>query len=111
MKFDNDSRKRQQRNSGTIQGVSKRISVLKALSLQKGQTALDIGCGGGQLVQVFSLAVDLSGKAYGIDASVSQVQSAQERCKQLVNVEIFCAEPKKLNSQTKTAMQFPPYKF
>ncbi|MEE2955523.1 MAG: hypothetical protein VX780_05265 [Pseudomonadota bacterium] len=58
------------------------------------------------MLQVFSLAVDLSGKADVIDASVSLVQSAQERCKQLVNVEIFCAEPKKWNSQTKAAMQF-----
>ena len=51
---------------------------------------LDIGCGGGHLVQDFPLAVGPSGKAYGIDPGVSQVQSAQERCTHLFNADIFC---------------------
>ena len=90
MKIGTESSKRQQKNSGTTQGVSRRVAVLEALSLQKGQAVLDIDCGGGPLVQNFSLAVGSSEKAYGIDARVSQVQLAQERCTHLFNVDIFC---------------------
>ena len=106
MKFDNESNKRQQKNSGTTQGVFRRVAVLEAFSFQKGQTVLDIGSGGGHLVQDFPLAVGPSGKPYGIDPGVSQVQSAQERWTPLFNVELFAVEEKKLTSRAEAATQY-----
>jgi len=47
----------QQILTATIVGVIRRQVILKELNLQKNQTIVDIGCGGGHLVEDISMSV------------------------------------------------------
>ena len=43
-------------------GVNRRQEILTALSVETGQSILDIGCGGGHLIEDLALAVGPRGK-------------------------------------------------
>ena len=59
----------QQLSGATNIGVLRRQAILKELNLEKSQTIVDIGCGGGHLVQDISLSIGSDGKAFGVDTS------------------------------------------
>ena len=80
----------QQLSGSTNIGVIRRQAILKELNLEKSQTVVDIGCGGGHLVQEISLSIGSDGKAFGVDTSKFQINSAIERCKHLSNVKFLC---------------------
>ncbi len=57
MQFDDKIGSIQQILTATIVGVIRRQVILKELNLQKNQTIVDIGCGGGHLVKDISMSV------------------------------------------------------
>lgn len=57
MQFDDKIGSIQQILTATIVGVIRRQVILKELNLQKNQTIVDIGCGGGHLVEDISMSV------------------------------------------------------
>ena len=61
----------QQKATQTNVGVIRRQAILNELNIQKGQTIIDIGCGGGHLLKEISLAVGEKGKIIGVDSSDS----------------------------------------
>ena len=69
MEFNNKLGSIQQQLTSTNIGVLRRQALLKELNLQKGQTIIDIGCGGGHLVKEISLCIGPDGKAIGVDPS------------------------------------------
>ena len=54
MQFDEKIGAIQQILTSTNIGVLRRQAILKELDIQKGQTIIDIGCGGGHLVEEIS---------------------------------------------------------
>ena len=86
MKFSNNVSSLQQKLSASSAGINRRQSILNSLDVKTGDTILDIGCGGGHLLEELSLCTGASGKVIGIDPSESQLLSAKERCKNLRNV-------------------------
>ena len=62
MEFNNKLGSIQQQLTSTNIGVLRRQALLKELNLQKGQTIIDIGCGGGHLVKKYRYMLDLMGK-------------------------------------------------
>ena len=90
MKFDNETSIIQQKIANGYAGISRRLAIMKALDLKIGENVIDIGCGGGHLVEEIALGVGINGKSIGIDPSQDQLNTANARCKNLNNVELIC---------------------
>ena len=109
MEFKNEIAIIQQKATQTNVGVIRRQAILNELNIQRGQTIIDIGCGGGHLLKEISLAVGERGKIIGVDSSDFQIKSAEKFCSDLSNVELMCCnadnisiEPKSCNAVTST---------
>ena len=109
MEFKNDIAIIQQLATQTNVGVLRRQAILSELNIQKGQTIIDIGCGGGHLLKEMSLAVGEKGKIIGVDSSQFQIKSAEKLCSDLSNVELLCCnadntmiDPKSCDAVTST---------
>ena len=90
MKFDNETSVIQQKIANGYAGVSRRLAIMNCLDLEIGQNVIDIGCGGGHLVQEISLGVGKHGKSIGIDPSKDQLEAANTRCENLKNIQFIC---------------------
>ena len=90
MKFDNETSIIQQKIANGYAGVSRRLAIMNSLDLEIGHKVIDIGCGGGHLVQEISLSVGKNGKSIGIDPSKDQLDAANNRCENLKNIELIC---------------------
>ena len=90
MLFNSNGSKLQQRMAASSAGINRRQEILQSLEVLKGQTVLDVGCGGGHLLEDLALAVGETGKVYGLDSSKAQLQAAHDRCANLNNVELLC---------------------
>mgnify|MGYP006154905067 FL=1 len=97
MQFDDKIGSMQQILTATNVGVLRRQAILKELNLQKDQTIIDIGCGGGHLVEEISMGVGSIGKVIGVDPSEFQINTAKERCKHLSNVHFLCSNANNIN--------------
>ena len=109
MEFKNEIAIVQQKATQTNVGVIRRQAILNELNIQKGQTIIDIGCGGGHLLKEMSLAVGDKGKIIGVDSSDYQIKSAEKFCSDLSNIELLCCnadnimiEPKSCDAVTST---------
>ena len=89
MEFKNEIGLIQRRMASSIAGTSRRLEILNALDIESGQYVLDIGCGGGHLLEEISKAVGPEGKAYGLDTSEEQLKQARKRCTSYENVLIL----------------------
>ena len=97
MKFDDKIGSIQQILTATNVGILRRQAIIKELNLKKGQTVIDIGCGGGHLVEEISMCIGSSGRAIGVDPSEFQIKTAKERCKNLPNVQFLCSNASDIN--------------
>ena len=109
MEFKNDIAIIQQKATQTNVGVIRRQAILNELNIQKGQTIIDIGCGGGHLLREISLGVGEKGKIIGVDSSDFQIKSAEKFCSDLSNIELLCCnadnimiKPKSCDAVTST---------
>ena len=97
MKFNKEIGSIQQTLTNTNVGIVRRQKILKDLNLKTGQTIIDIGCGGGHLVEEISMSIGPLGKAIGVDPSEFQIKTAKERCKHLPNVQFLCSNANDIN--------------
>jgi len=97
MKFEGNASLLQQKMAGSSAGVARRLAVMNALSLQTGDTVLDVGCGAGHLVEDIGLAVGSGGKAFGLDPSETQLESARVRCDLLSHATFLCGMADKVD--------------
>ena len=97
MKFDNELSIIQQKIANGYAGVSRWLAIMNSLDIEIGQNVIDIGCGGGHLVQEIALGVGENGSSIGIDPSKDQLKAANDRCKNLNNVELICCTADKIN--------------
>ena len=97
MKFDNETSIIQQKIANGYAGVSRRLAIVNALNLETNETVIDIGCGGGHLVEEISLSVGEKGKVIGIDPSQDQLDVASNKCKDQNNVELICTTADEIN--------------
>ena len=97
MKFDNETSIIQQKIANGYAGVSRRLAIVNALDLEVNETVIDIGCGGGHLVEEISLSVGEKGKVIGIDPSQDQLDVSNTKCKNQNNVELICATADNIN--------------
>ena len=80
MKFENDKSILQQKMSASYVGISRRQAMIKALNISKGDKILDIGCGGGHLIEDIAKSVGQEGKARGERARRGGQGAVHEQC-------------------------------
>ncbi len=72
----------------SLEVVRQRMRILKALALNAGETAVDVGCGTGLLTYDMALEVGSEGQIIGIDNSPDMLTHAAERCVGLDQIEL-----------------------
>ena len=97
MKFDNETSTLQQKMTSSDVGVQRRQAMLKAMQIKINEKIIDIGCGGGHLVEEISKCLNENGKVIGLDPSNSQIDSAKIRCKKLENTEFLIGPANRIN--------------
>ena len=110
MKFDDKIGSIQQILTATNVGILRRQAIIKELNLKKEQTVIDIGCGGGHLVEEISMCIGSSGRAIGVDPSEFQIKTAKERCKHLPNVQFLCSNASDINIDKSSNLKFKAFK-
>ena len=71
-----------------LEVVRQRMRTLKAIALNAGEAAVDVGCGTGLLTYEMALEVGSEGKVIGIDSSPDMLSHATDRCVGLDQVEL-----------------------
>ncbi len=97
MKFDNETSIIQQKIANGYAGISRRLAIINALNLKASESVIDIGCGGGHLVEEISFSVGEKGKVIGIDPSEDQLDVARDKCKNQNNVKFICTTADNIN--------------
>lgn len=97
MEFGSDLGKLQRLMASSIAGISRRHAILETLSIQPGEHIMDIGCGGGHLLEHLAKAVGGQGHVYGLDPSKDQVAQARERCSEFDNVTLLNSYADEIN--------------
>lgn len=67
----------QRRLADTSDLHRRRLAVLDAITMQPGETVLEVGCGGGALLPRLAAAVGQAGRVVGIDISADQIAAAR----------------------------------
>ena len=89
MNFGGDIGKWQRSVAESKAGTSRRLAVIEALNIQKGQAFLDVGCGGGHLVKDLGVATGSEGRVVGLDNSSAQLTNARALCDALASIEFI----------------------
>ena len=97
MEFGSDLGKLQRLMASSIAGISRRHAILETLSIKPGEQIIDIGCGGGHLLEHLAKAVGEQGHVYGLDPSKDQVTQARERCSEFDNVTLLNSYADEIN--------------
>ncbi len=79
LQFDEDASRRVERIYTTPDVIEQRQTILRALALQPGERAIDIGSGPGLLAREMAVAVGTSGRICGVDVSESMLALARAR--------------------------------
>ena len=79
LQFDEDASRRVERIYTTPDVIEQRQTVLRALALQPGERAIDIGSGPGLLACEMAVAVGASGRICGVDVSENMLALARAR--------------------------------
>ena len=99
MEFKNEIAIIQQQATQSNVGVIRRQAILNELNIQKGQTIIDIGCGGGLLSEPMSR---LGAEVTGIDASEKNIQVAKLHAKKNnLKINYLTASPENLKTDRK----------
>ncbi len=80
MEYHGDIAVVQRRVAETSDLYRRRLAMLEALSLQPGDSVLEVGCGGGGLLPALAASVGSSGRIIGIDISPDQIRAANDAC-------------------------------
>ena len=89
MEFASDLGKLQRLMASSSAGISRRQAILETLSISAGDQIMDVGCGGGHLLEHLAKAVGEKGHVYGVDPSEDQIAQARDRCSEFKNVTLL----------------------
>ena len=89
MEFSSDIGRLQRRAASSMAGMSRRHAILEALPVSKGDHVLDIGCGGGHLLDHLAKDVGDDGHVFGLDPSADQLAEAKTHCAEHDNVTLL----------------------
>ena len=78
----------QQAAARTADYAARRAAMAQAIRPLLGETLLEIGCGGGDLLRDLAEGVGTNGRVCGIDLSADQIAAAQANCSAFPNVEL-----------------------
>ena len=77
MEFTNDIGRTQRLMAASSAGIARRKAIMDNLSLKSESRIIDIGCGGGHLLELLAKSLGASGAVYGLDPSEEQISQAR----------------------------------
>ena len=89
MEFTNDIGRTQRLMAASSAGIARRKAIMDKLSLNSEIHIIDIGCGGGHLLELLAKALGPAGAVYGLDPSEEQIAQAKIRCAEFENVRLL----------------------
>ena len=96
MEFTNDIGKIQRLMATSSAGIARRKAIMDNLTLEADTTIIDIGCGGGHLLELLAKAVGSDGMVYGLDPSEDQISQAKIKCADFENVSLLNSSATKI---------------
>ena len=89
MEFTNNIGRTQRLMAASSAGMARRKAIIDNLSLKSENRIIDIGCGGGHLLELLAKSLGASGAVYGLDPSEEQISQARTRCAEYENVRLL----------------------
>jgi arsenite methyltransferase len=87
--YDKNAAKEIDRSYQTSEIINQRLRTLDAISLRRGESVLDVGCGTGLLLEMMAGMVGDSGRVTGLDFSADMLEFAQARCEGLAQTNLL----------------------
>ena len=89
MEFTSDIGRTQRLMAASSAGIARRKAIMDNLSLKSESRIIDIGCGGGHLLELLAKALGSVGAVYGLDPSEEQIAQAKPQCAEFENVRLL----------------------
>ena len=97
MEFTSDIGRTQTLMAASSAGIARRKAIMDNLSLKSDNRIIDIGCGGGHLLELLAKALGSAGAVYGLDPSEEQIAQAKTRCAEFENVRFLHSSATKMD--------------
>ena len=79
MEFSDDIGKLQRLMAASSAGIARRQAIMENLLIKADDKIIDIGCGGGYLLELLAKSIGTNGRIYRLDPSEEQISQAQLR--------------------------------
>ena len=89
MQFTNDIGRTQKLMTASPAGIAHRKAIMDNLSLNSESRIIDIGCGGGHLLELFAKTLGLSVAVYGLDPSEELIAKARSWCAECETIRLL----------------------
>ena len=89
MEFSDDIGKLQRLMAASSAGIARRQAIMDNLVIKADDKIIDIGCGGGYLLELLAKSIGTKGRIYGLDPSEEQISQARLRCEKIENISLL----------------------
>ena len=89
MEFSDDIGKLQRLMAASSAGIARRQAIMDNLVIKADDKIIDIGCGGGYLLELLAKSIGTKGRIYGLDPSEKQISQARLRCEEIENISLL----------------------
>ena len=89
MEFSDDIGKLQRLMAASSAGIARRQAIMDNLVIKADDKIIDIGCGGGYLLELLAKSIGTKGRIYGLDPSEEQISQARLRCEEIENITLL----------------------
>ena len=100
MEFTKEIGKTQRLMATSSAGIARRKIIMDNLNLKADTAIIDIGCGGGHLLELLAKSLGPDGIVYGLDPSEDQISQAQMKCADFKNVSLLNSSATKIDLES-----------
>ena len=102
MEFSDDIGKLQRLMAASSAGIARRQAIMDNLVIKADDKIIDIGCGGGYLLELLAKSIGIKGRIYGLDPSEEQISHARLRCEEIENISLLHSSADQIDLEDNT---------
>ena len=102
MEFSDDIGKLQRLMAASSAGIARRQAIMDNLVIKADDKIIDIGCGGGYLLELLAKSIGTKGRIYGLDPSEEQISQARLRCEEIENISLLHSSADQIDLEDNT---------